>query len=291
MRGAALLIVAAGCNSIFGLHETTPYDAPVDQAPRPDAVGCSGKMFTGPDELVEFNSAGNRIEFDFTERADAKELWFSALEPGGQTQDMYSAIRETVGGTWKSIAPAPWNLADVNDADSAMTDDGLRMVFSSDRGSPGSVHAWEVVRSSPTDAFGTPSLLRGIDNEPMNGFDMTLDGLTLYFSSSADNYALHVAHRASFADLFELEMEAGGLRSFADHAAYISISPDELELFHNDGMGGTELSRRLRGSPSEAFGPPTLIVSSGADPEITADGRRLYYASGGAVFVLNRTCP
>jgi hypothetical protein len=291
MRGVVLLVMASGCNSILGLPATTPYDAPVDQAPRPDAVGCSGKLFTGPDELTEFNSGGSRIEFDFTERADGKELWFSAQEPAGQTQDMHSATRAALGEVWKYVGPAPWNVDDFHDADSGMTDDGLRLVFTSDRGSHGNLHAWEVVRSSPTEAFGAPSILRGIDDEPMNGLDMTLDGLTLYFSDSSDGYQLHVAHRTSFEDLFEPEMAGGDLRIVADRAAFLSISPDELELFHSDGTTGSAIYRRIRGSPSEPFGPPALIVSSAGDAEISADSQRLYYASSGKVFVLNRSCP
>lgn len=281
-----LLVLASGCNRIFGLDKTEPFDAP---PPRPDAVGCAGKAFVGPDVLTEFDAVPNRSEFDPTENADGTELWFSSREAAGNAQDLSWSTKIAATGKWGPSTVAPFNLPGVTDADPALSDDGLRLVFMSDR--LGSLRAWEVARTAVGQPFGGAAILRGIDGIPVDGLDMTLDGLTLYFSAANDG-ELHVAHRSSVDAPFVAEEEGGALRVLANGVAYPSISPDGREVFYGHPGGGSATYRRVRGDTSQPFEVTEEVIYNDADdPEISADGRRLYFARSGALLVARRDCP
>lgn len=278
-----LLLLVAGCNRIFGLEETQPFDAP---SPRPDAVGCSGKMFVGPEILTEFDVVPGRAEFDPSESADRQELWFSSSEPASAELDL-SWSGKLATGSWGPSTFASFNLPNVLDADPALTDDGLRLVFVSNRS--GGAHAWEVTRAAIGQPFGVAALLRGVDAYTFSGLDLTLDGRTLYWS--AGDGELHVAHRATVNDPFVAEMVGSELRVIATNAAYVSISPDERELFYNH-PGEFPLFRRVRVDTTAAFDPTEEVVyASGGDSEISADGQRLYFVDSFEVKLARRDCP
>ena len=281
-----LLLLAAGCNRIFGLEETELFDAP---SPRPDAVGCAGKAFVGPDALSELDVVPNRFEFDPGENADGTELWFSSREAAFDALDLSSCTKNAVTGKWGPSTLAPFNLPEITDADPAFTDDGLRLVFVSYRLGP--PRAWEVTRSAIGQPFGGASILRGVDGLRINGLDMTLDGLTLYFSDSGDG-ELHVAHRPSFDAPFVAEEVGGALRVLANNVGFPSVSPDEREVFYTHGDGGTATYRRVRGDTSQPFDlAEEAIYNDADDPDISADGRRLYFVRGSELFVARRDCP
>ncbi len=280
-----MLLLVAGCNRIFGLEETEPFDAP---SPRPDAVGCAGKAFIGPDAVSEL-VVPNRFEFDPSENADGTELWFSSREVAFDAQDLSSSTKIAATGKWGPSTVASFNLPEVTDADAAFSDDGLHLVFVSYRLGP--PRAWEVTRTAIGQPFGGASILRGIDGLTVNGLDLTLDGLTLYFSDAGDG-ELHVAHRPSFDAPFVAEEVGGALRVLASDVAFPSISPDEREVFYTKLSGAVATYRRVRVDTSQAFEVAEEVIYNDADdPDISSDGRRLYFVRGGQLFVARRDCP
>jgi len=279
-----VLMLATGCNRIFGIDQTEVYDA---APPPPDAVGCAGKRFVGPDILTDFSSPVSVFEHDPNERFDQQELWFSQTEAGVQAADILVSTPRPTGG-WNPGTPASFDLPGIDDYDPSLSGDGKRLVFISNRN--GDPRIWEVTRADLAAPFAGAALVRGLDSYFVNGLDLTTDGLTLYFSESSGG-DLHVAHRPTVDAPFVPEMEAGMLRVLATNVGFPSISPDDRELFYNHD-GEPPIFRRVRADSTAVFEPvEETLYDSGDDPEISVDGKRLYFGDNGTLDVATRECP
>lgn len=277
------MFAAAGCNGLLGLDETHLIDA---SAPV-DAVGCSGVGFTGPTTVTDLENIPNRTEFDPFERADQRELWFSTREVGVDHQDLFVTTRASATAAWGPAVPFPGNAANADDDDPTLSADGLHLIFHSSRG--GSDQAYEATRTAPDQQFGTPVLARGVSGYDARSVHLSLDGRTLYFSNAAGD--LHVTHRATVDDVFIIEIEAGSPRTLATQAAFFSVSPDERELFYVHPNDASTVRRRVRADTTHAFDPAEeTLIPAHADPEISADSRRLYVDADNAIQIYQREC-
>ena len=266
-----------GCNQIYGLDETRLPPAPPDAPPPP---GCSGGTFGAP-QVVTTLDEGSEREFEPALRHDLLELWFARV--GSVRDEVWVSRRASTDVPFEPPMLAPFS-SNFDDGRPSITGDGLRVLFTSDRG--GGNDVWEVVRPTLDAPFGTPRQVTGLGAANVLPFDISFDGLRIYFNdSNAIDDAVYMATRPSFDEPFdpaELVVMEG---------PYPAISPDELELFFNP-IGTNQLRRYVRATKTDAFvGAPRLLLDSGDDPDLAADGRTLVIARSSALHLYTRDCP
>ena len=157
-------------------------------------------------------------------------------------------------------------------------------------------------------AFGTPTQVAGlaaaeVDRDPF----LTADELTIYFSTErpgAQNGDVFSATRASLTAPFGTPQRAAGISS-ANYDSRFSMTSNELIAVVSSDRSGTEGSSDIwlasRADKAAAFGPfeqtmglPNVNTSgSELDPEISADGLRIYLAVGSPqrIVVSERSSP
>ena len=151
-----------------------------------------------------------------------------------------------------------------------------------------------VQREAPFD-FGAPANLGAVINSP--GFDggpsISSDGLSLYFTSDRSGGSgggdLWAASRARPTDPFGAPQNLGpGVNSPANEFAP-SIAADGRSLYFDSdrpgSLGASDIWVATRATSGERFGParnlgaPVNSSSSDGLPNISADGRSLYFSS------------
>lgn len=276
MRGGLLCVcvMAAGCDSLFNLdhvdlqHGDGGTDAMADAASdaRPDgpAVFPACKTFAQRQNLQN----GLTGSHDPTLSRDRLEL-FTARQPG-TTFDLYRATRAdttTQFGTGSPVGELDDSLAD--DTDPALTDDGLMIVFLSNRAGSG-FRAYQATRSVVGGQFMLPNPLPGLMVQPMDGVDLSADGLTVYFHVGG---VLYQASRDNRDNPFGVPLALGMFGAFP------SMSPDQLAIYYNASTGG--LVRRTRTAPNNGFnGTEEVVDSGGSDGDMISDGSAVVLTTG-----------
>ena len=143
--------------------------------------------------------------------------------------------------------------------------------------------------------FGTPRNLGSAMNQP--GFDggpsASNDGLTLYFVSDRPGGAggsdLWFVQRTTSADRWSIPVNLGPTVNGKDMDASPSISSDGLELYFDSNRSGGQgewdvwvTTRASLSSPWELpknLGPLVNSEAGDGTPQLTRDGRTLYFAS------------
>lgn len=171
-----------------------------------------------------------------------------------------------------------------------LSGDELTLLFASNRaGGLGAFDLYIATRASATDAFGTPSLLAGVntagsERRPV----MTADGLTLFADTQANpNAAVQIARatRASTSAAFGALSPVTALNLANSGAPY--VLPDGSALyFGSDRVAGSAYNLFVSSNAGGAFGAPTpvtgtnLATASTEDvPAVTPDQLTLYFAS------------
>ena len=196
-------------------------------------------------------------------------------------------------------APAPFTsvspIAELNtiynEDDPSLTGDLLEMYFDSDRpGNLGYGDIWVTRRTSIADPWGTPTLVTELasgsdDNAP----EVSLDGLTLYFSSERDtganNRELFVSTRADRSSPWSTPARILELAGAADESS-ASATSDGLTLYFQTQRAGSDDIYVARRS---AVGQPwsqLAAITAAADPVylegqhwISGDGNVLYFTA------------
>lgn len=276
MRGLlpCVCILTAGCDALFSLDHIGPgaaIDAPSGVIDG-DAPGC-----TYSPRIALQNTGGSH---DPQLSSDRKDL-FTVRSPSGN-YEIYESVRTDTTvpfGTGTAIASLANNA---DDSDPAVTDDGLMILFKSNRS--GSYRIYQATRTSRGGAFGTPSIPAGLTNQTVYGIDISPDGLTIYID---DNAKLVMATRssrtASFGPTQMVTLEKNG---------FPSVSADGLELFYN----GAGVVHRTRSSTTALFdgGSTTQVDMGGSDADILADGSAIVLTGGTSfdtVYLRERSCP
>jgi hypothetical protein len=123
----------------------------------------------------------------------------------------------------------------------------------------------------------------------IDSIDLSADGLRLYYANRSGD--LWVAHRddrsaTAFRDAARVVLDS--------RAFYVSLSPDELEIFYNnpdDPMSAMKLRRQTRGAADLPFDPGTEILhDDGADPDVSHDGTTLFLSIDNGLTMFTRTC-
>jgi hypothetical protein len=185
---------------------------------------------------------------------DELSLYFFSTRPGPGTagdRDLWVATRSSSSAAFSAPAVVP----SVNGTDlehlPRLTRDELTLLFVSGRDSPNAgSNIWVAERTSRGDAFGPASELTGANsNAREEGFSLSADGLTLYFSS--DRVApldmdLWVATRPEQSAAFGAAEPLEALNT-TEQELDPALSPDGFELFYASTRNGpVQLFRSVR---------------------------------------------
>jgi hypothetical protein len=226
-----------------------------------------------------------------------------ATSDGGTTTDGDTTTGDA-GDTTDSGAPmlgAPCDLSKPFDApaivpslysgsgefDARLSSDELTIWFSSGRqtptmpeGGPGDL-IWVAKRASITDNFGMPQLLPNVNDSFAMSPTVTGNGLELFYAASNQNVGtIMLATRPDTMSEFANPAPLMGLMNATNGNPY--ISRDGNDLFFDSGAS-SDIYESVRGP--QGFGAPKALglgsspTQWAADPVITADRKRLYFAA------------
>jgi hypothetical protein len=252
----------------------------------------------GPGINTTYDEEGSFIS------ADGCTLYFQSNRPGGQggsPWDLWVATRPTTDAEWGP----PENLGPTVNTTSfegsvCILADGLSLYFASNQpGGFGGFDLWVTTRATKADKWGIPVNLSGI-NGPSDDCDASIssDGLELYFVSNRagghGSLDLWVTTRATLSDLWGPPVNLGSIVNSSSPSLnyWPSISPDGLSLFFTSnrpgGYGPDDVYMTRRATRNDPWGLPVNLgppVNTSADngcPNISADGRTLYFTSNRA---------
>jgi len=236
---AFAVVTLAGCDLVFKV------EVPPGQ--------CAGVgPFISPQVLPGI--PGDTL-FDPALPADRREVVFTQLT-ATNSFDLFIASRESEAGDFGAIQPLPFNTTASED-DGSFTADGLNLLYESGD------QLFEAVRDNRADAFAVA--VAHVDVPDIGqGFDITADGLTLYYNDGS----LFVVRRPTRVSPFGLPKNLGPERPWP------SISHDELELFFDsDG----QIWRLTRETASDLFDGIPEQIFAGGDPDISDSNQELTF--------------
>jgi len=236
---------------------------------------CGDIPFSGLHAVTELDSVPI-VEPTIT--GDLLELYYTT-QPGGQYAIGY-ARRASPTSAFTVMGTVPFEPANNLPPDASVTADGNLLVYRAEQA--GDRHLYYVTRDSGV--WSSPRLVPGLDAIDANSLEISGDGLDLYLEAGQ----LSAARRATRNDAFELNRVPLG----AD-LRYPTVTADGLELFYNDGSGGTlAIKRTTRASELVGFSPGPQVFA-GLDPDLTGDGQTLVFAkpNGSGLMMAERVCP
>jgi hypothetical protein len=257
-----------------------------DGGPTDDAftmVDCTGVAFPPLVRVLalpEPNFIG-----DPTMTANELELYYTVSTTRG-VWDLGYARRASKDDPFSAVADAfPFNNDYDEEADPAVTADGLTLVFvRRGSGSPAR-YGYYTTRSTRGEVWPSPVPIPGLANTPMEQIDISADGLTLYYVTTVSPYSMYSATRAQRDANFsptptELTLE----RSFP------SVSSTGLELFFNNST--TSVDYATRSATTEPFGQSAVLFPEVVDPDIIGNDQLLitYSMQQRSIHVYRRTC-
>lgn len=291
MRLALGLVVVSGCGRIG--FETVPTDGATGDAA---FVVCHTGTWDTPTQIASTQSSSEENDPSLT--ADGLTLFFESNRTPSLARALWYATRPNTTATWG----APVYVAELDDAtddlEPDISPDGLSIRFTSLRG--GLPSLFVARRTEPAAAFvlDGPFAITGDDASPRHGADLSDDGLQFYFGRDLD-VAFATRDTPSGTFTFARELDEVNVPATDGNP---SISSDGLELFFDTYRNGpAQIFRATRASRDDAFGVPEVIsdlLPAGATefgtPEISRDGRTLYYAVNDGVqidlYTSTRTC-
>jgi len=137
-------------------------------------------------------SALNTADWDTDCGVDASQLSMIFSRREGEGADLFSTRRETRSEPWSTAEPLTELNSAYNDWDAAFANDGLTLMFASDRserpGLSGALHIYEATRASKDVPFSAPVLLEelaaagAVDEDPW----LSNDGRHVVWSSTRE---------------------------------------------------------------------------------------------------------
>jgi len=232
--------------------------------------------------------------------ADGLTLYFSdtpdSSRPNGKGgMDIWITTRPTLEDPWATPIGCILNTG-YNEGTPNVSNDGLTLFFASNRpGGYGNQDLWVAYRSELNKPWEAPMNLGSMVNSSY--FDsmpcIAANGLCLYFYSwrpgGLGKGDLWITTRTEPNKPWETPVNLGPNINSADDDGWPSLSTDGLSLFFNSnrsgGYGGYDLRIATRESidgewnPSINLGPAVNSPSTETTPNISANGRMLFFAS------------
>jgi hypothetical protein len=242
-------LAAGGCDYVFHL-ESVDSDAGVIA----DAAPSSACTFGPPYPLPTFTGAAN----DPSTTADKLLLYFALVEGDG-TIDLWFATRDTLDEPYGDLTHDNVLASNLTDAEPALSADGLGILFFSER--TGTRQIYEAHRTSRMFPFSSPVLV-DTGPDPIYSFDASLDLDTLWIDTGGDLVELTRANDQS---------PFGARRVIGYQLTWPTVAGDQLSVYYSP--SGT-VFRQTRADARYEFSLETAITT-GFDPDISADGRTL----------------
>jgi beta-lactamase regulating signal transducer with metallopeptidase domain/Tol biopolymer transport system component len=244
-------------------------------------------------------------EFDPSISADELSLYFNSYRPGSLGEaDIWVTTRKSKDGSWGTpVNLGPTVNSSANETAPDISTDGLSIYFSSDRpGGYGERDLWVTTRKTTSDAWAEPVNMGPVVNSSAHehGPSISADGLSLYFSGYAATSPfrpgsmgggdLWVTTRKTKVDPWTKPVHLGPKVNYSGWDASPSISADSLSLYFNSsrpgGSGGPDLWVTTRKTKDDPWGTTLNLGSTvnsaewDLNPDISAEGSTLYFASG-----------
>ena len=148
----------------------------------------------------------------------------------------------------------------------------------------GSARCWDKWKPGQL-SVAAPQRIAGLGNYQHENPSISADGLTLYFERNDASDDLYMAHRATRDAPWSAVSRIDALASSSNEGRLSTSSDGMFAVFTSSRGGNQDLWTTQRSAPDGPFEPPTqaLVMSlrsaiSEIDPELSADGLRLYYA-------------
>jgi WD40-like Beta Propeller Repeat len=242
--------------------------------------------FGPPSELTELTDP-NADQQDPTLTRDELEFYFTRSVPSAPG-DIWKSTRAAVSEPWALPQRVAELASDFNESTPEISADGLTLYFTSDRPDGVANRLWRSQRASRSSAWATPVS----NTSPTPGtkdISPSLDdsGLWLAFGSvrgSSSGFDLFLTSRATPGDSWAAVQALDSLNSSSDDfdpALFFGATRIIFNSLRND---TGDLFQAARSTTRDLFGAPTPVTElnspkSDGDPWVSADGRRIYFAS------------
>ena len=269
----AACALAAGCSLTLDFDELA--DASVD-APPADAPGVDAPlgMWQNTRAVDELNGPTADLKISLT--ADGLEAYFDSDRGGDRA--IYVTSRADLNAPFALPTLVPELASLAFDGHSAVSDDGLTLLFARDIGVPNGVEIHESTRLTRADPWGAPALVPSLSSVAIeDGPDLSADGQTLVFSSTRNGTRdLFIADRNG-ADWIVTELTT--LNS-PDDEFDPDISADLLELYFARRVAGVAtIMTAVRANTASPFEIAVEVPELGdvAGPRLSSDRRTIYF--------------
>jgi len=255
-------------------------------------AGCNlSADFSKPTLVPGINT--NAEDDGFSLSPDQLTAWFSSSRPGGMgIQDIWIATRPTPTAAFNSFTVAGGVNSPGLDTQPRISNDGLTLMFTSDRNSGRAYDLVIATRTSTAANFSTPVEIAGVNTTSTDGeLFLTADGQTMYFTSNRPGGPgandLYVATKSA-SGMFNTPAVLTGIVNTTANEDRPVPSPDGLTLYFarntDPATDNYEIWVAHRSSPTGAFNSVEIIPSLNSPLRDTPlllsdDGCTLYLSS------------
>lgn len=263
-----------------GITEGGTTDAGTAEASAPE-----GGRFSDPAPLPNISTDGGRDD-DPSLSADLTLLFFNSRREGGKgREDIWFATRASATDVWEPPRSLDALNTEQRETGIALSADGLRLWFSSDRdGGQGGLDVYLSARSARSEAWSAPERVPELcSNQDDLISAVTEDGRTAYLArreGEDDDYDLFVATRDSSAATFSAPVPLSELNSGKEESdAFPFAEQLKLVLTRDEDLWLAERSQR-----SAPFGLSGAIEELNSDADdrdawLSQDGRHVVFSS------------
>jgi hypothetical protein len=287
-RGLAFGLIAC-CTSAAACGvrldgEQPPGTRPDGTPPIPDAPGGGGEDAPpglgpwGTPKLVPGASTTTAIEDDATLSATATEMIFAVVDPAAaNTKDLYYMSRPSPTGAWTTPVKLPFNST-ASDETPRLADNDLTLYFASSRtGGVGGLDIYKVTRPAIGGAWGTPTLVPGVNSVGTEKWFMTCPGTNMYLTVTGTDIGQGIMGNAP--------IPCTELNSTASETGTLVSADCKTIYFASNRSGTNKLYVATRASIGSAFDPPQPVVDFDGvggnleDPWLSPDQRTFVFVS------------
>jgi Tol biopolymer transport system component len=269
-----------------------PVDSSLDADGSPSCLDrwmAGAILFDAPVAMTDVSSAA--LDRDPFLSSDELTIWFSSERSTG-VGDIYTATRTLIGSAFGAASRFVPASTSGYDTKLSMTSNMLLVVFASDQsGTRGGSDIWQTSRSSTASPFGAADESQeGSIDDGASQFDpaISADGLRLYFANSFSPQQIAISSRASTSASFGTPRAITELNTSGSNADPATSADERVIVFSSTRAGAGNAGKNLwfaaRPDLAQPFGAPLPLSAvnsdnDDADPFLSADGCRLYFAS------------
>ena len=235
----------------------------------PDAIVPVAPRFAAP-SLIAALSDPDAVDEDPTFTADLLELYFMSTRAG--TRDLWTSRRNAPADAWGAPARVAELSSPASDWAAAVSLDGLRIWFASDRDSAPRGQLWRAARVSRTDAWGAPQPVAELASGSVD-FAPALDAAETLIVFSSDRagatggagFDLYASARATVGGSWGPPVGLAGANGDSDEYDPFIAQGGLVLFFTSMRAGAGDLYWTFRRSIAEAFERPVQLAELNSD--------------------------